>query len=217
MRARAPGNVTSLAAMLLVFPIRNWLKALRHAPDRAAHPFRRRKLLRDLAARKETRSVLFVCHGNICRSPYAAESFARAIAESRPDIDVKSAGFIGPNRPSPDAAIRVARTLGINLSGHRSETLTHELTEKADLIAVMDRHQVRWLQRYFDVPAERIILLGDLDPAAIATRRIKDPVDRPDEEFLASYERVERCVRALADVLSEPASEAPPARNGRHH
>ena len=36
MRIESFEKVTSLAAMLLVLPIRNWLKALRHAPDRAA-------------------------------------------------------------------------------------------------------------------------------------------------------------------------------------
>ena len=197
--------------MLIVFPIRNWLKALRHAPDRAAHPFRRRRLLRDLAGRQKPRSILFVCHGNICRSPFAAVSFQQAIASVSGEMDVRSAGFIGPDRPSPDAAIRVARQLGCDLTQHKSVLLSHELTGNAELIVVMDKHQVRWLERYFDVPRERIIMLGDLDPSAIETRRIKDPVEKPDAEFLASYERVDRCVRSLAEALAD----APSARSVR--
>ena len=88
--------------------------------------------------------------------------------------------------------------------------LSRELTADADLFAVMDPHQRRWLRRYFDVPHEQVVILGDLDPDSIETRRIKDPVDQPDEQFRASYERIDRCLQTLVRALretSEPVRE----------
>ena len=185
----------------VIVVIRRWLRAVRHAPDRLAHPFRRRRLLRELSTREPPRRVMFVCHGNICRSPYAALSFERAIASRLPNLAVVSAGFIGPDRPSPDTAIRVAGQMGIDLAAHRSVVLTPELTAEADLIAVMDAGQAHRLTRFFEVKPDQIVILGDLDPAPIDTRRIHDPIDQSDAVFLASYERIERCIDVLAAAL----------------
>ena len=127
-------------------------------------------------------------------------------------VTILSAGFIGPSRPSPDAAIRVAGQLGIDLTEHQSVVLTRELTADVDLFAVMDPHQRRWLKRYFDVPFKQVVILGDLDPKSIETRRIKDPVDQPDEQFRASYERIDRCLQTLVRVLAEAAEPIPADR-----
>jgi protein-tyrosine-phosphatase len=48
-----------------------------------------------------------------------------------------------------------------------------------------------------------VILLGDLDPRAIDTRAIHDPVDQPLAAFEQSYARIERCVEALAGALRQ--------------
>jgi protein-tyrosine phosphatase len=181
--------------------LRAALRALRHTPDRIAHPFRRRLLMTALAQQKPARRIMFICHGNICRSPYAAVSFKRLAAGSLEGLTVLSAGFIGPTRASPEAAIRVASQLGVDLTAHRSTVLSRELTAEAELFAVMDGHQRRLLHRLFGVPYDRIIVLGDLDSDPIDTRRIRDPVDRPDEEFHSSYQRIDRCLQTLLRAL----------------
>ncbi len=172
---------------------------LRSLPDRALHGWRRRALLRRLARTAPPRSIMFVCHGNICRSPFAA-AIARKLM---PDwVRVESAGFIGPQRPAPPAAVAVAREHGVDLAGHRSQLLAREHLESMDMIVVMEPRQERQIARSAPRAAARVVILGDLDSQPIARRVIKDPVDQPDDVFRASYDRIERCIGAMVDALA---------------
>lgn len=187
-----------MASELLTAPARG----LRHAPDRLLHGLRRRATLRALRARPRPRTLLVVCHGNICRSPFAAGLLARRLGEEGGTL-VASAGFVGPGRPAPAHGIAAARLRGIDLSAHRSQLLTPVLAADAELIVVMDLRQQRSVcGRFGRLPGD-VILLGDLDPQSIDTRAIHDPVEQPLAAFERSYERIERCVHALAGVLRQ--------------
>ena len=174
-------------------------RRLRHAPDRLLHPMRRRAARRALRARERTRSAVVVCHGNICRSPFAAGLLAEALAPM--GTLVTSAGFVGPGRAPPAEACVAASRWGVDLRIHRSQVLTPVLAREADLLVVMEPAQQRAIMRRFGRAPEDVILLGDLDPQGIETRAMQDPVDQPLEAFLDSYERIERCVRELVRAL----------------
>jgi protein-tyrosine phosphatase len=179
---------------LLLAPARG----LRHAPDRLLHPLRRRTATRALRARPLPRSILVICHGNICRSPFAAALLARALGPA--GVLVASAGLVSPGRACPaDANIAAARR-GVDLSEHRSHLLT-PLAAGADIIIVMDARQQRAVCERFGRAVGDVMLLGDLDPEAIATRAIHDPVEQPLEMFEQSYARIERCVREFLWAL----------------
>ncbi|HMJ59094.1 MAG TPA: hypothetical protein VK467_08150 [Gemmatimonadales bacterium] len=174
-------------------------RRLRHAPDRLLHPLRRRAAVRALRTRPLPRAILVVCHGNICRSPFAAAVLARALGPER--VLVASAGFVSPGRPVPVEGSIAAARRGVDLSGHRSQLLTPVLAAEAEIIIVMDTRQQRMIwERFGRAPAD-VMLLGDLDPDAIATRAIHDPVEQPLEVFEESYARIERCVRAFVWAL----------------
>jgi len=174
------------------------------APTRLLHPWRRRAARRALSARAP-RSILVVCHGNICRSPFAAALLQRALGPA--GIRVHSAGFIGPNRPSPPEAVTAAARYGVNLSDHRSRVLTADLVRSTDLVAVMDPAQRQEVCDRFGHSPRDVIVLGDLDPAPIEKRAIRDPVDQGPNAFEASYARIERCARELARALLPAADQ----------
>lgn len=146
------------------------------------------------------RSVLVVCHGNICRSPFAAALLERALAPA--GVRVESAGFVGPNRAAPPEAVAAAGRCGVDLTTHRSRLLTPDLARWADLIVVMDPTQRREVRERFGRLWRDLIVLGDLDPAPLGARTIQDPVERGPEVFEASYARIERCVNALVSALT---------------
>jgi len=176
------------------------MRGLRHAPDQMLHRLRRSATQRALRAQQQPRTILVVCHGNICRSPFAAGVLARALGPS--GTVVASAGFVGPGRGTPAAGITAAAGRGVDLSTHRSQLLTPALVGAAHLIVVMDAPQQRRVcERFGRLPGE-VIVLGDLDPHPIATRAIHDPVDQPLEAFEESYARIERCVDALVAELA---------------
>jgi len=175
--------------------LRPLARRLRRLPDRLLHPARRRAAGRALARVGPPQRVLFVCHGNICRSPYAAAVARRLLP---PAVAVESAGLIGPDRPSPPEAVAVAAERGIDLGPHRSQLIDFEHVREVDLVVVMDTRQRHRLLRARHELRGRVVLLGDLDPEPVATRAVPDPVEQPAEVFRACYDRIDRCIGALA-------------------
>ncbi len=176
-------------------------RSARHLPDRRMHPIRRRRVQKHLAEAPECRSVMFVCHGNIYRSPYAAYAFAALPGPTSANIEVTSAGFVGPGRPSPSTAVRYAAERGLDMSDHRSSLLTAERVRDSSLIIVMNTDQQRAICSRFERSTETVIVLGDLDPEPIETRTLRDPWGQSEDVLAKSYGRIDRCVAEMARSL----------------
>ncbi len=193
--------------------LRRIARSLRRLPERLLHPLRRRKALGRLRGGSTPRSVLVVCHGNICRSPYAAVLLGRELTRSAHGaIRIESAGFAGLGRPCPPVAVDVAAALGLDFSGHRSKQLTSATVSDADLIIVMDEAQARALHALFGCDLRDVLILGDLDPEPIETRVIQDPVEQPKNVFKRCYSRINRCVSQLVQAVAESTERAAPQR-----
>lgn len=178
------------------------LRWLKHLPDRLLHPLRRGSATAATRGIGLPPTVLFVCHGNIYRSPYAAYRFLAMLPDAlRAHVEVTSGGFVGPGRPSPPNAIACAAGRGIDLTSHESSLLSPERVRATALLVVMEAGQKAAIQRRFGTPAERVLVLGDLDPKPIQTRTIRDPWNQPDAVLDASYERIDRCVTVLIREL----------------
>ncbi len=96
-------------------------------------------------------SALFVCHGNIIRSPMAAALFKQYISEmGQHEISISSAGLHANRARGADPrALIVAREFGIELRDHQSRPITKEMVETADAIFVMDYlNEAKLLARY---------------------------------------------------------------------
>ena len=145
------------------------------------------------------RSVLFVCQGNICRSPFAA-ALLQQLLPSEASVRVASGGFVGPGRAPPEHALATARSFGIDMSSHRSTALTSTSLQDADLVVVMSGSQERGLRPRVR-PGAKLVVLGDLDPLPIDRRTILDPWDSPVDAFRDSYQRINRCVRELTRLV----------------
>jgi protein-tyrosine-phosphatase/peptidoglycan/xylan/chitin deacetylase (PgdA/CDA1 family) len=122
--------------------------------------FRRQhvRTLRKLRQRGESaRSVLFVCYGNICRSPFA-QHYARG---TMPEWEVLSAGFHEKaGRSSPDHLMEAATKFGVELSGHRSQRLDATMVERADLIVLMDLQNFDSFEVSFPAAVSKVASLG---------------------------------------------------------
>jgi protein-tyrosine-phosphatase len=116
-------------------------------------------------------------------------------------IKVASAGFIGPERSPPSSASIAASRFGVDLSAHRSALIDSENLGAADLIVVMSPEQARAIRTRVN-PSKFVLMLGDLDPRPVNRRTILDPWGQPDAAFEESYDRIDRCVRELARIIS---------------
>jgi protein-tyrosine phosphatase len=188
---------------------------LKHLPSRVLHPLRRAAGLRRLRKAGLPRSILFVCHGNICRSPYAEHAFSILLPPVlREYMDVRSAGFTGAGRPTPQNGLTIAAGRGIDLQEHRSRPLSRELVQASDLIVVMEARQGRDLRAWFDAPPARIVVLGDLDPEPIETRTVRDPIFQDRDVFDTTYARIDRCIAELVRVITGEHPTDAAQRNG---
>ena len=121
-----------------------------------------------------TAHVLFVCTGNICRSPLA-EHLARQRWVSH-DIAVSSAGTHGlPGLQATSTMVAAGTELGIDLSRHRSRDIT--TVDQPDLALCMEKHQVAAMQARFPaMDSDRIQLLdaaGIADPYGMTLDRYR--------------------------------------------
>ena len=148
-------------------------------------------------------TVLFVCHGNIIRSALADQLMQHHAKALGVVCDrVISAGLDArPGRQADPRAIAAAELLGVDLRGHRAQPLTHELTEDAAVIYVMDRlNEARLLAR-FPGAARKLRRLGAL-AIADGDDTIADPYVLDAAAVAAVATRIDRATRELARELA---------------
>jgi protein-tyrosine-phosphatase/predicted ATP-grasp superfamily ATP-dependent carboligase len=116
-----------------------------------------RNVLRRVKAAGGPRKILFLCYGNICRSPLAA-----ALAEKRLiGVTIDSSGFHEQTgRSCPQKIVRIGKSFGIDLSSHRSARVTRNGLTNADLVIAMDLENLKCLRQEFPEMANRTTLLG---------------------------------------------------------
>ncbi|MBN3823269.1 low molecular weight phosphotyrosine protein phosphatase [Burkholderia sp. Ac-20384] len=123
--------------------------------------------------------VLFVCSGNLCRSPMAAGLFACLL----PEVAVTSAGLDAPvGHPAAPEAVAVLRSHGIDLSGHRAVRLSDAMCRAADLILVMTVAQRREIEARHPFARGKVFLVREFDRVDVF-----DPVGESRERFDACY------------------------------
>jgi protein-tyrosine-phosphatase len=105
--------------------------------------------------------LLFVCSGNICRSPMAAEYAAQRVAQcGLSHIVVDSAGTLGINgAPASKEAVLAMEEKGYDLSEHRSRGLRRADIRASEMVLVMDHRHLDEIEHRFYSPGAKILLL----------------------------------------------------------
>ena len=149
------------------------------------------------------RAVLFVCYGNIMRSPMCEALLNAELASCRDrQFKVMSAGLNAlPGRPAHSWAITAAQDFAISLENHRAQSLTPEMVSAADAIFVMDYHnQVQLQSRWADV-GKKVFLIGLHAGNNRRPVEISDPYYAGLEGTKSCYRVLSTCIRNLAQDL----------------
>jgi len=151
--------------------------------------------LRTLARRAIVKSVLFVCTGNICRSPIAEGLFRRLIG-NRKDIEVASAGVHAVRGQPPSLyAVQVCADEGVDISHLRSQPLTNTLVERATHIFAMTGAHLETIHLLFPNGAEKSYLLREFEePGTTVWRDVPDPIGLGRDVY-------EVCARTIKNAL----------------
>lgn len=163
------------------------------------------------------RSVLFVCTGNICRSPTADGVFRRLVADAGlgSSILVDSAGTHGYHigDPPDPRTVRAAAARGYDLSTLRARKLTTGDFHRFDLILAMDRGHLDIMRRMAPAGASaELALFTAWAPAPFAHHDVPDPYYGGPDGFATVLDMVEAGARALLARTGISGSGHPPAR-----
>jgi len=151
------------------------------------------------------KTVLFVCSGNICRSPIA-EGFLKKmlrdrLGEASEEIQVLSAGLNVFEGYATEEAFQLMRDEGVDLSNFRSRQLTLEMVEKADLILTMQRSHKLHVFALDPRARDKTFTLKEFSEET-EKPDIADPYGRGIEAYKACVEEIKRSLnKAFEKIL----------------
>jgi len=150
------------------------------------------------------KTILFICTGNVCRSPMAEALFRRA-TDGRGDFRVLSAGIGATDgQPPTPHSVTAMRELGIDISAQRSRMLTAELVRQADFIFGMTRGHVDTIALLYPPAAEKTFLLREFDEALEPFEKdIADPIGGPYEIYARCRGQIEQGIAALLKFMEQ--------------
>jgi protein-tyrosine phosphatase len=158
-------------------------------------------------------SVLFVCKGNICRSPFAGR-LAQKIFDglSGCKVVVDSAGLeVKAPCPSPENAIAAAAGFGVDLQDHRSKGFQASMYADFDMIVAMEVSQYQVLAKKRTAKRAQLFMLPffdnpDMRPGGYERYNVADPYGKGLEEFNRCFQRIERCLGGMVKAISAVVS-----------
>ena len=141
-------------------------------------------------------SVLFLCLGNICRSPFAAV----AARERLRGVKVESAGFLRHDgRPSPAHVVATAQSLGFDLSASQARRVTAEQVAAASLVVCMDVKHLALMANEFPEALGKTTLLGLFDAGGPA--EMLDPYDLSAPATRVVFQQMLKAIDGLASSV----------------
>ena len=150
-------------------------------------------------------NILFVCTGNLCRSPTAELLFQKMLAEAgHSNVSIGSRGVAAPEgQPMPDGARQALEKAGCAAIAHRSKQVQADDVERADLIFVMEEAQLKRLQTLFPDCAAKAFLLKEYAESQ-GDSDIADPMGGSPEDYEESRIEIQH---ALVDLLIKLAKD----------
>lgn len=152
-------------------------------------------------------NVLFVCFGDICRSPLAKGILKKEFAAKNISGTIESAGFepyhIG--HPVDKRTLRVAKEHGIDLTDHKMKMFDPKDFDRFDRILVMDQRDYRDVEDSArnQTDMEKVDYVMNLIDDEKRSKIVPDPLYKGYRSFEKIYEKLEKACKILADKAAQ--------------
>lgn len=209
---RTKGGFKQAVRKLLPETILREREIISRLGPRAGTIYARLKLLESIGVRSSQRgrllptnphSVLFLCFGNIMRSPMAEALFRKAAREAHlTDVESFSAGLHAiPGREAHSWALTAAAEMGVPLTDHRACLLTAQLVDRADVVLVMDFQNKAEFFASYPTAKDKVLLLSDFSDVPMRGREIPDPYFGNLDTTRSCYAMLQTCIHNLIGTL----------------
>ncbi len=161
---------------------------------------------------KTAHRFLFVCFGNIMRSPMCEVLMNRELVRiGDAEFTATSAGLnASPGTAAHPWAIAAAQKFGVSLEHHRAQRVTRAAIDQADAIFAMDcQNQVQLLARWPDA-GHKVFMLAAYAGPEYESVEIPDPYYQDQQEARLCFETLNTCIRNLAHSLEIHSCSPPP-------
>ncbi|MEI8044282.1 MAG: ribose 5-phosphate isomerase B [Verrucomicrobiota bacterium] len=151
------------------------------------------------------KTILFVCTGNVCRSPMAEGLFRHATRGRAGAYRALSAGLGAAEGYSPSPyAVQAVAELGVDINGLRSRMLTPELVRQADYIFGMTHNHVETVMVLYPQAAEKTFLLREFDETLdLFEKDISDPIGGSYEVYVTCRDQIEQGIVSLLRFIDK--------------
>ena len=141
------------------------------------------------------KKIVFVCSGNICRSPLAAGMAKAKLEAVGIPADVTSAGTLQINgQPAAPNAIFAGELIGIDITSHISQGISLQMVSIADYLVAMAPHHANGLAELDSSLEDKIVRLWTYGEHVDPLVEIADPVGQDLDAFVECRERLDVCL-----------------------
>ena len=158
------------------------------------------------------KTVLFICTGNICRSPMA-EGLFRKLLGNEPGLQVMSAGVNACyGQAASPHTVELLRRQGIDLTRFRSQPLTRDLVAKSTWIFAMTRSHLDSVLLLFPEAADKTFLVCEFDPELSRhTLDIPDPIGMGLDAYQRTYDLLHQALPSVLKFIRQPPDSMNPS------
>jgi tRNA threonylcarbamoyl adenosine modification protein (Sua5/YciO/YrdC/YwlC family) len=144
--------------------------------------------------------ILFVCMGNICRSPIAEYLFNHYSKERNLSFTAKSVGLMDSGSPISLNSLELLAEKNINATEHTSRKVNPEILAESWLVLTMEEYHRNVIRMHFPEAAHKIFTLKEFTGDK---GDVEDPYGSSLDNYRITFDQIETSVRKLIDILEK--------------